>query len=323
MSTAGTLPRWCSTCPLNNYPAFSLFNPYLHPLSSYAIHIQIPRITRYLKLTIMSSFEDLPAIAQLISLKDKRAIVTGGAKGLGLAISYRLAEAGAAVVVADINDKEARRATESISEKGFKALPVKCDVSQEEDVTKMVETAAGQMGGIDILVNNAGIFPRISLPDMTVDDFDKVISVNLRGTFLCSREVGKLLIEQRTGGSIINLASIDAVHPSEKGMSAYDASKGAVLSLTKSLALELGQYDIRVNAIAPGGILTESLASLVTTDSPTAEGKAQLKKFMARMVLGRMGRADEIARVVLFLASEMSSYITGTLITADGGYLIS
>lgn len=270
----------------------------------------------------MSSFEELPPIAELISLKGKRAVVTGGARGLGLAIAYRLAEAGATVVIADIDDDDAKKSAESLIKAGFKALPVKCDVCSEDDVKRMVEFAGSQMGGIDILVNNAGIFPQIPLLQMTAEDFDKVISVNLRGTFLCSREASRLMIEQRTGGSIINLASIDAVHPSQKGLTAYDASKGAVLTLTKSLALELGQDDIRVNAIAPGGILTDSLRSLVT-DTPSTQGKAQLKKFMARMSLGRMGRADEIARVALFLASEMSSYITGTLIVVDGGYLIS
>jgi 2-dehydro-3-deoxy-D-gluconate 5-dehydrogenase len=270
----------------------------------------------------MSEFSELTPLSGLITLKDKRAVVTGGARGLGLAIAYRLAEAGAAVVVADVDGDASEKAAASLTEAGFKALPAKCDVSSEDDVKKMVQLAGGQMGGIDILVNNAGIFPRISLQEMTAADFDRVISINLRGTFLCSRETSRLMIEQRSGGSIINLASIDAVHPSEKGLTAYDASKGAVLMLTKSLALELGQHDIRVNAVAPGGILTESLASLVT-GSPSPQGKAQLKKFMARMALGRMGRADEVARVALFLACEMSSYITGALITVDGGYLIS
>lgn len=270
----------------------------------------------------MNSFTEFTPLSELITLKDKKAVVTGGARGLGLAIAYRLAEAGATVFVADIDSDASKKAAESLTKTGFKALPVKCNVSSEEDVKKMVELAGSQMGGIDILVNNAGIFPQISLQEMTAEDFDRVISVNLKGTFLCSREASRLMIEQRSGGSIINLASIDAVHPSQKGLTAYDASKGAVLTLTKSLALELGQDDIRVNAIAPGGILTESLASLVTS-SPSPQGKAQLKKFMARMTLGRMGRADDVARVALFLASEMSSYITGTLIIVDGGYLIS
>jgi 2-deoxy-D-gluconate 3-dehydrogenase len=270
----------------------------------------------------MSSFEELPAIAELISLKGKKAVVTGAARGLGLGIAYRLAEAGAAVAIADIDSDDAKKSAESLIKAGLNALYIKCDVTKEEEVKKMTRFAASQMGGIDVLVNNAGIFPQIPLQQMKVEDFDKVISINLRGTFLCSREVSRQMVEQRSGGTIINLASIDAVHPSQKGLTAYDASKGAVLTLTKSLALELGQEDIRVNAIAPGGILTDSLRSLVT-ETPSTQGKAQLKKFMARMALGRMGRADEIARVALFLASEMSSYITGTLIVVDGGYLIS
>jgi 2-deoxy-D-gluconate 3-dehydrogenase len=270
----------------------------------------------------MSSFDELPAIAELISLNERKAVVTGGAKGLGFSIAYRLAEAGATVVVADVDGDASEKTTESLTKMGFKALSVKCDVSSEKDIKKMVELVGSQIGGINILVNNAGIFPQMSLQEMTAEDFDRVISINLRGTFLCSREVSRLMIEQRSGGSIINLASIDAVHPSEKGLTAYDASKGGVLTLTKSLAHELGQHDIRVNAIAPGGILTESVISLATS-SPSVQGKARLKKFMARMALGRMGRADEVARVALFLASEMSSYITGTLIVVDGGYLIS
>lgn len=270
----------------------------------------------------MNSFAELTPLSDLASLRNKRAVVTGGARGLGLAIAYRLAEAGATVVVADVDGDASKKAAESLIKTGFKALPIKCDVSSEEDVKKMTELAGSQMGGIDILVNNAGIFPRMSLQEITAEDFDRVISINLKGTFLCSREASRLMIEQRSGGNIINIASIDAVHPSEKGLTAYDASKGAVLTLTKSLALELGQHDIRVNAIAPGGILTESLVSLVTSSS-SPQGKAQLKKFMARMALGRMGRADDVARVALFLACEMSSYITGALITVDGGYLIS
>jgi 2-deoxy-D-gluconate 3-dehydrogenase len=270
----------------------------------------------------MNSFTEFTPINEVISLRNKGAVVTGAARGLGLAIAYRLAEAGATVVISDVDGDGAKKAAQALEKMGYKAISAQCDVSREENVKKMAELARSQMGGIDIMVNNAGIFPQISLLEMPAEDFDRVISVNLKGTFLCSREASRLMIEQRRGGSIINLASIDAVHPSQKGLTAYDASKGAVLTLTKSLALELGQYDIRVNAIAPGGILTDSLASLVTS-SPSPQGKAQLKKFMARMALGRMGRPDDVARVALFLASEMAGYITGTLITVDGGYLIS
>ncbi len=262
---------------------------------------------------------------ELISLAGKRAIITGGAMGIGFAISCRLAEAGAAVLIADIDNDEAQKAVENLTSQGYKATSVHCDVSQAESVKNMVSTAVERMGGVDILVNDAGIYPRIPLPEMTADSFEKVIAVNLTGTFLCSREVSLRMIEQRQGGCIINIASIDSIHPSSKGLSAYDASKGGVLTLTKSLALELGQHDIRVNAIAPGGIMTRGVRSHLVKPSKE-ETKAQLKElkaFISRMALGRMGDADDVARVALFVASDLASYMTGDLIVVDGGYLIS
>jgi 2-deoxy-D-gluconate 3-dehydrogenase len=270
----------------------------------------------------MTSTDKYTPAGELISLRNKRAIVSGGSMGIGLAICYRLAEAGAAVVIADINEIEAEKACRKLGENGYQVTAVRCDVSREDDVVNMVNISANKMGGIDILVNNAGIFPRMPLAQTSYDDFEQVIAVNLRGTFLCSREVSKHMIEQKQGGCIINIASIDSVHPSAEGLSAYDASKGGVLTLTKSLALELGQYNIRVNAIAPGVILTESVVSQMRK-SPTEHGKAQLKALLSRTALGRMGKADDIGRVALFLASDLASYLTGSLIVADGGYLIS
>jgi len=264
-------------------------------------------------------------ISELIDLSGKRAIVTGGATGIGFAISCRLAEAGAMVLIADTNAEAAQKATEGLKGYGYKVVFTQCDVSKEGEVRDMVNAAIKEMGGIDILVNNAGVYPRIALTQMTVGDFEQVISVNLTGTFLCSRYAGMKMIEQGWGGCIINIASIDCLHPSSTGMSAYDASKGGVLMLTKSLALELGQHDIRVNAIAPGGIMTKGVVTR-TEESSKGQEKGQLKElktFMARMVLGRMGDADDVARVALFLASDLASYMTGSLIVVDGAYLIS
>jgi NAD(P)-dependent dehydrogenase (short-subunit alcohol dehydrogenase family) len=189
----------------------------------------------------------------------------------------------------------------------------------------MVTEAIEKLGRLDILVNNAGIYPRKPLDEMTGADFDRVVSVNLAGTFLCSRYASHEMIEKENEGCIINIASIEAIHPSSTGMTAYDASKGGVLTLTKSLARELGQHGIRVNAIAPGGIMTQGVRSHLKTPSED-QGKAQLKelkRFMSRMALGRMGRADDIARVALFLASDLAGYITGQMIVVDGGYLVS
>jgi len=265
-------------------------------------------------------------LSELVKLTKKRAVVTGGATGIGFAICYRLAEAGATILVADIDAHAAQKASEELKSHGYKAYFARCDVSREDEVKTMVNTAAEQMGGIDILVNNAGIYPRMPLGEMTGDDFEKVVSVNLTGTFLCSRYASEKLITQERGGCIINIASIEAIHPSSTGMSAYDASKGGILMLTRSLAVELGRHNIRVNAIAPGGIMTQGAVSRIHGGPSEEQEKTQwkeLKAFMARMVLGRMGEADDVARVALFLASDLASYMTGSLVVVDGGYLIS
>jgi 2-deoxy-D-gluconate 3-dehydrogenase len=264
-------------------------------------------------------------ISDLIKLTGKLAVITGGAMGIGLGIACRLAEAGATVLLADMNAESAAKASAELNDQEYKALSVKCDVSKENDVRNMFSTAVREMGGIDILVNNAGIYPRRPLIEMTGEEFEKVTSVNITGTFLCSKYAAAMMLEQKRGGCIINIASIEALHPSNTGMAAYDSSKGGVLMLTKSMARELGMHGIRVNAIAPGAIMTKGVTSQV---GKNAQGQGQgslkdLKAFMARMALGRMGDADDIARVALFLASDLASYVTGDLIVADGGYLVS
>jgi len=270
----------------------------------------------------MASAKDYTPLSELINLTGKVAVVTGGAAGIGLAISYRLAEAGAGLLIVDADGEKAEQAVQELKTRGYRASSRRCDVSREEEVRDMVGAAVEEMGGIDILVNNAGIYPRIPLAQMTGDDFDRVVSVNLKGTFLCSREVSQRMIAQGRGGCIINIASIDAIHPSTEGLSAYDASKGGVLTLTKSLARELGPYDIRVNVVAPGAVMTGGVRSLLAGASADL-GKAQLKAFLSRMPLGRLGEADDIGRVVLFLASDLASYMTGSLVVVDGGYLIT
>ncbi len=237
-------------------------------------------------------------------------------------MTYRFAEAGAEVFIADIEEDVAESAAAELTDQGYRAYYTACDVREDDSVRGMVDTAVEDMGGVDILVNNAGIFPRKELAQMSVKEFEQVLSVNMTGVFLCSKYVSAKMIEQKKGGCIINLGSIASLHPTHKGMTAYDASKGGVLMFTKSLALELGQHQIRVNAIAPGGILTEAMMDTVKGPA-TREGLNELKKFMSRTALGRMGEPDEVARAALFLASDMSSYITGSVIVVDGGYLIS
>lgn len=261
-------------------------------------------------------------LKDLINLDGKGAIVTGGAMGIGLAISHRLAEAGAAVLLADINAKEAKKASGELRSYGCDVQFLKCDVTKEANVKDMIAGAIKKLGGIDILVNNAGIYPRKPLVEMTGEDFERVISVNLTGTFFCSRYAAQEMISKQKGGCIINIASIEALHPSSTGMSAYNASKGGVLMLTKSMARELGQHDIRVNAIAPGAVKTRGILSHTEISSDRTQLK-ELKSFISRIALGRMGDADDIAKVALFLASDLADYITGDLIVADGGYLVS
>ena len=270
----------------------------------------------------MVPISEYTPIGELITLAHKRAVVTGGAMGIGFAISYRLAEAGASVVIVDVHSERAEKASEELRSYGYEASFIQADVSKEEEVQDMVNTIVGEVGGIDILVNNAGIYPYIPFAQITGDDIDRVISVNLKGTLLCSREVSSNMIQQRQSGCIINIASISSSRPVSKGFSIYDASKGGVQSLTKSMALELGQHSIRVNAIAPGSIMTEGMLSQGKGLQPS-EWKAELKKFMASTVLGRLGRADDIGRAALFLASDLASYITGTLIVVDGGFQLT
>ncbi len=265
--------------------------------------------------------QKLTPFDNLLSLQGKVAVVTGGAAGLGLAISQRLAEAGAFVYIADIDDARAAQSVSELKAAGREAASIHCNVADEKEVINATATVVKEKSSLDILVNNAGVFPRTPLAECSADQFSKVLAINVEGTFVCSREASKHMIAAGKGGCIINLASIEAVHPNA-GMSAYDASKGAVLTLTKTLAAELGRHDIRVNAIAPGGILTENLKTYLGSIN-VADGKSQLKSFIARMPLGRMGRPDDIAKVALFLASDMAAYITGVLIVADGGYLIS
>ena len=262
---------------------------------------------------------------ELINLSGKTAIVTGGAVGIGFGIACRLAEAGANVVIGDIDKNAAERAGVALGEKGWKAMPVQADVSRGEDVRRMVGEAVRNFGGIDILVNNAGIFPNILVMNMAEADFDKVIAVNLKGVYLCTQAVAKEMIEQKRGGRIINITSVDALHPSSIGLAHYDASKHGVWGFTKNIALELAPHKIWVNAIAPGGVNTPGAAAMQKGAKMPAgvDMQALLKAFLAKIPMGRMGEPDDIGRAALFLASDLSSYMTGEQIVVDGGVLLS
>ncbi|MFA5829858.1 MAG: SDR family NAD(P)-dependent oxidoreductase [Candidatus Gracilibacteria bacterium] len=261
-------------------------------------------------------------ISALMDLKGKTAIVTGGALGIGLGIVYRLAEAGANVVIANNVEAAALDAVRDLTAKKWNVSEILTDVSKEEDVKKMVEFAVSTYGAVDILVNNAGIYPSVTFANMTLADFEKVINVNLKGVFLCVKYVSEQMIKQGKGGKIINVTSVDALHPSSIGLAHYDASKHGVWGFTKNVALELAQHKIWVNAIAPGAILTPG-TQVPQKENTGVDMKKILEVFMTKIPMHRMGEPDEIGKVALFLASEMSSYMTGSQIVVDGGVLLS
>lgn len=264
---------------------------------------------------------DILSKDKLLDLNGKTAIVTGGSLGIGYGISYRLAEAGANVVITSRNLDEVNRAVEELKQKGFKAVGVKTDVSVEEDVKNLVTESVKSFGSIDILVNNAGMFPFAPLPQLTSEIFDKVIATNLRGVFLTTKYVSEQMIKQGKGGKIINITSIDALHPSAVGLAHYDASKHAVWGFTKNVALELAKNNIWVNAVAPGGVMTHGVATMQSQGKPVEVARNPEPPKM-EIAMGRMGVPDDIGKVVLFLASDMASYMTGSQIVVDGGYLL-
>ena len=266
----------------------------------------------------------MKTIAELFDLTGKGALVTGGAVGIGQAIAFRLAEAGADVMIADINTESAEQTIDQIKTKGGKAQAIRADASVPDDATKMVKATISTFGYLDILVNNAGIYPLMPFMQVSEELWDSVLDLNLKGTFLCSQAAAKEMINQGTEGKIINLSSIDGLHPS--GSAAYySASKSGIIMLTKALALELAPHKILVNAVAPGSIITPGTDSVRGGLSNTLgiPPEVILDNFMPRVPLQRMGQPDDIARVVLFLASAASNYITGDVIVADGGFLLS
>lgn len=263
----------------------------------------------------------MKAITDLLDLTDKVAVVTGGAKGIGLGIADRLAEAGARLVVTDVDREGVAKAAAQLSRGKHPVRALVADVAAEADVQATIGVCRDELGGLDIFVNNAGIYPAEPISATSREDFAKVIDVNLLGVFLTIKYASELM-KQTGGGKIINVTSIDALHPSMVGLAHYDASKHGVWGLTKSAALELAPYNIQVNAIAPGGVATPGVAALQGAGSGSAT-EEQLEAFMAKIPMRRMGDADDIGKVALFLASDMSSYMTGSQVVVDGGALLT
>lgn len=260
-------------------------------------------------------------VQDLLNLQGKAAIVTGAAKGIGKGIAYRLAEAGAKVLVADMDAAAAATTTQELVAKGWIAETCTVDVSDETQVQAMIAACKEKFGTVDILVNNAGIYPPEPVAHMSAEDFERVMHVNLRSVFLTTKHVAEIMKPQG-GGKIINITSIDALHPSMIGLAHYDASKHGAWGFTKNSALELAEHKITVNAIAPGGITTPGVAAM-SQGASAEQMAASTQAFMAKIPMHRMGEPDEIGMVALFLASDMASYMTGEQIVVDGGALLS
>lgn len=259
-------------------------------------------------------------LKEIIDLTGKTAIVTGGAMGIGFSIACRLAEAGAKVVIADLDEKTGNTAVTELQKSGWQAAFIKTDVSNEQDAQAATDFTIATYGAVDILVNNAGIYPIMPVMQMRLADFERILAVNLKGVFLFTKFAATAMIKQNRGGKIINITSIDALHPSSIGLAAYDASKHGVWGFTKNTALELAPHNIQVNAIAPGGIVTPGTGA----GKPITPGmEAILKKFLEKIPMQRMGNPDDIGKVALFLASGLSNYMTGSQVIVDGGVLLS
>jgi len=246
------------------------------------------------------------------SLEGKVAIVTGGGTGIGRGIALEFAKAGADVVVGSRKLANLEKVAEEVRALGRRSLAVPVDTTKKTEIDSLVQRVMDEFGSIDILVNNAGTTAIAPLLEHSEQDWDRVLDTNLKGYYLCSRVVGRRMVEQKRG-NIINIASIRGI-AAAPGRVSYSVSKAGVVMLTRVLALELAHYNIRANAIAPGWIKTE-LSKLMWSDPET------YKQITALIPMGRWGEVDEIAKVALFLASDASSYITGHTIVVDGGLI--
>jgi NAD(P)-dependent dehydrogenase (short-subunit alcohol dehydrogenase family) len=243
-------------------------------------------------------------------LAGKVALVTGAQQGIGKAIALAYGREGASVVINYLdNQAAAAEIASQIRTLGQRAVPIAGDVAQATDIRRMVE-AGESLGGIDILVNNAGIFPRVEFLDMTEAQWDEVLNVNLKGTFLCTQAVAQKLVERGRAGAVINLASSAAFRSSPRGVH-YVASKAGIVGVTRATALELAPYRVRVNAIAPGTTDTAQPRYGMSEEELQAAGR--------QVPLGRMGTPEDVADLAVFLASEEARHITGQTLHVNGG----
>jgi len=263
------------------------------------------------------------SLAGLLDLTGKTALVTGAAQGFGFAAAQRLAEAGAAVLLTDRRGDAVEAAAGRLSQYGERVSWAAGDVSIPDDVDALVAIAVERFGSLDVLVNNAAAYFNVRIDEMPLEGFAGVLDVNVNGAFWCARQAARRMIAQGSGGVIVNVTSIDALHPTSQGMSHYTTSKHALWGLTKCLALELGPHGVRTNAIAPGPSLTEGAIEYIRAGAPEGiDVERQWAEASERVPMRRWADPDEIGRVVVFLASDLSAYLNGAQIVVDGGYLV-
>ena len=245
-------------------------------------------------------------------LKDKVAVITGGANGLGKATAFLFSEHGAKVVIVDVNQEAGGKVVTEIIIKGGIASFEKTDISKSTEVNKMMDNVIAKYGGVDILINNAGILADARLVKMSEEAWDRVIDINLKGIFLCGQAAAKVMIEKEKGGVILNTSSVVGLY-GNFGQSNYVASKAGVIGITKTWARELGKYNIRVNAVAPGFMKTE-----IIKDMP----EKIINYMKEKVYLKRMGEPEDIANAFLYLASDMGKYVNSTVLSVDGGVVV-
>lgn len=252
-------------------------------------------------------------VRQLFDLTGKVSVITGGGRGLGLIFAETLAEAGSHVVLCSRKEGACKDAAKQIEELGVKALGIKCDVTDEKDVLRVKEAVLSEFGRVDVLVNNAGATWGAPTVDYPMDGWNKIMGVNVAGTFICSKIFGKKMIEQGQG-KIINLGSVVSVlgsPPEVMDAIAYNTSKGAILTFTKDLAVKWARFNIQVNAIGPGFFLTDMSRETIAQKE---------EKLLAHIPAGRLGEDNDLKGAMVYLASKASDYVTGTMLFVDGGY---
>lgn len=251
------------------------------------------------------------SVLDLFDLHGKRALVTGGSSGIGRKVAEAYLQAGAEVAIAARHSEVLDEVAGELAAAGGRVVPVSCDVTQPDQVTRMLDQVIAELGGIDIAVCNAGIITVAPMLDMPVDEFQRIQNTNVTGVFLTAQAAARAMVRQGQGGVIINTASMSG-HiiniPQQVGH--YCASKAAVIHLTKAMAVEFAPHNIRVNSVSPGYILTELVEPLVEYH----------RQWEPKIPLGRIGRSEELAGIYLYLASEASSYMTGSDLVIDGGY---